>query len=103
MNILQTYQEKKDENQKFKIQYNEYIETAQLFRVALHEVTTLISRCCYVCCATEQNVLVLDRGGRSLITEDAKVFDTDAGPSANTESDLEPIASDWRKLVTFAD
>ena len=35
------------------------VETAELFRVALHEVTTLISRCCYVCCATEQNVLVL--------------------------------------------
>ena len=35
--------------------------------------------------------------------QDARVFDTDAEPSANTESDLEPIASDWRKLVTFAD
>ena len=41
------------------------VETAELFRVALHEVTTLISRCCSVCCATEQNVLVLYRGGRS--------------------------------------
>ena len=99
VNILQTYQEKKDENQKFKIQYNEYIETAQLFRVALHEVTTLISRCCSVCCATEQNVLVLYRGGRSSITQDAKVFDTGAEPSANTKSDLEPTASDWRKLL----
>ena len=45
------------------------------------------------------NAYELYRGLRSSITQDAKVFDTGAEPSANTKSDLEPTASDWRKLL----
>ena len=49
--------------------------------------------------ATDENVYELYRGVRSSITQDAKVFDTGAEPSANTKSDLEPTASDWRKRL----
>ena len=71
-----------------------------LNRIALLGVTALhvsMLRCILLLTRMCMNYIELYRGVRSSITQDAKVFDTGAEPSANTKSDLEPIAKDWRK------